>query len=240
MYEAPASGNAVGTHGCMGAGEQYLPTDVDPLPTLARALILPGAVPPCSPSPAPRPPTLSHTPNNMRILGIDPGSRATGYGFVDGDDTLVEAGVVRLDGDADHPDRLKQIYDRLTALIAEHEPAAFAIEMPVYGQNPQSMLKLGRAQAAAMMAALNAELPVAQYTPKEIKKSVTGNGNASKRQVRFMVASILSVDADDLTHDAADAVATALCHGNRDAHDNTESYTGWASFVDANPDRVSE
>jgi crossover junction endodeoxyribonuclease RuvC len=176
----------------------------------------------------------------MRILGIDPGSRATGYGFVDGDDTLVEAGVVRLDGDADHPDRLKQIYDRLTALIAEHEPAAFAIEMPVYGQNPQSMLKLGRAQAAAMMAALNAELPVAQYTPKEIKKSVTGNGNASKRQVRFMVASILSVDADDLTHDAADAVATALCHGNRDAHDNTESYTGWASFVDANPDRVSE
>jgi crossover junction endodeoxyribonuclease RuvC len=176
----------------------------------------------------------------MRILGIDPGSRATGYGFVDGADTLVDAGVVRLDGDADHPDRLKQIYDRLTALIGEHEPAAFAIEMPVYGQNPQSMLKLGRAQAAAMMAALNAALPVAQYTPKEIKKSVTGNGNASKRQVRFMVASILSVDADDLTHDAADAVATALCHDNRDAHDDTESYTGWASFVDANPDRVSE
>jgi crossover junction endodeoxyribonuclease RuvC len=112
--------------------------------------------------------------------------------------------------------------------------------MPVYGKNPQSMLKLGRAQAAAMMAGLNAGLSVAQYTPKEIKKSVTGNGNASKKQVRFMVASILEVEVDDLTHDAADALATALCHNNRDAHDDTESYTGWDSFVEANPDRVSE
>jgi crossover junction endodeoxyribonuclease RuvC len=177
----------------------------------------------------------------MRILGIDPGSRATGYGLVDGDDeTLVATGVVRMDGTDDHPDRLKQIYDRLTALIETHQPETFAIEMPVYGKNPQSMLKLGRAQAAAMMAGLNAGLSVAQYTPKEIKKSVTGNGNASKKQVRFMVASILEVEVDDLTHDAADALATALCHNNRDAHDDTESYTGWDSFVEANPDRVSE
>jgi crossover junction endodeoxyribonuclease RuvC len=177
----------------------------------------------------------------MRILGIDPGSRATGYGIIDGDDeALVETGVVRLDGTDDHPARLKQIYDRLTALIETHVPEAFSIEMPVYGQNPQSMLKLGRAQAAAMMAGLNADLPVAQYTPKEIKKSVTGNGNASKKQVRFMVASILGVEADDLTHDAADALATALCHTNRDAHDEGDAYTGWASFVDANPDRISE
>ena len=177
----------------------------------------------------------------MRILGIDPGSRATGYGFIDGtDETLVHAGVIRLDGTDDHPERLKRIYDRLTELIETHEPEAFSIEMPVYGQNPQSMLKLGRAQAAAMMAALNTDLPVAQYTPKEIKKSVTGNGNASKTQVGFMIESILGVEASDLAHDAADALATALCHNNRDAHDDSESYTGWASFVDANPDRVSE
>jgi crossover junction endodeoxyribonuclease RuvC len=177
----------------------------------------------------------------MRILGIDPGSRTTGYGIVNGNgETLVATDVVRLDSADDHPDRLKRIHDRLTALIGEHDPEAFSIEMPVYGQNPQSMLKLGRAQAAAMMAALDADLSVAQYTPKEIKKSVTGNGNASKKQVRFMVASILGIDADDLTHDAADALATALCHNNRDAHDEGESYTGWASFVDANPDRVSE
>jgi len=177
----------------------------------------------------------------MRILGIDPGSRATGYGVIDGtDESLIVAEVIRLDGTDDHADRLKQIYDRLVDLIEAHEPETFAIEMPVYGQNPQSMLKLGRAQAAAMMAGLNADLPVSQYTPKEIKKSVTGNGNASKKQVRFMVASILGMEADDLTHDAADALAAALCHTNRDAHGNSDSYTGWASFVDANPDRVSQ
>ena len=177
----------------------------------------------------------------MRILGIDPGSRATGYGIVDagGDDRCVTRGVVRLDGEDDHPARLKQIYDALTALIEEHEPETFAIEMPVYGKNPQSMLKLGRAQAAAMMAALNAGLDVAQYTPKEVKKSVTGNGNASKTQVGYMIGSILSLDADDLPHDAADALAIALCHSNRDAHDDGGSYTGWASFVESNPDRVS-
>ncbi|MFO8098060.1 MAG: crossover junction endodeoxyribonuclease RuvC [Salinibacter sp.] len=177
----------------------------------------------------------------MRILGIDPGSRATGYGIIETDDeSLVATDVVRLNNTDDHPARLKQIYDRLTQLIRTHDPETFAIEMPVYGQNPQSMLKLGRAQAAAMMAALNEGLSVAQYTPKEIKKSVTGNGNASKKQVRFMVASILSVDADALTHDAADALATALCHGNRDGRGDTGSYSGWASFVDDNPDRVSE
>ncbi len=177
----------------------------------------------------------------MRILGIDPGSRATGYGIIDGtDETLISTDVIRLDGTDDHTQRLKEIYDRLTEIIAKHEPNEFSIEMPVYGQNPQSMLKLGRAQAAAMMAGLNAELPVSQYTPKEIKKSVTGNGNASKKQVRFMVASILGTNADDFTHDAADALATALCHNNRDAHDESDSYTGWASFVEANPDRISE
>lgn len=179
----------------------------------------------------------------MIILGVDPGSRATGYGLVDaggGEECSVASGTLRLDGSAPHPERLKEIYDGILGLIDEHEPAEFAIEMPVYGQNPQSMLKLGRAQAAAMMAALNRSLPVAQYTPKEVKKSVTGNGNAAKKQVRFMVESILSATDGNVAHDTADALAVALCHSNREAHDDTESYTGWASFVEANPDRVSE
>jgi crossover junction endodeoxyribonuclease RuvC len=179
----------------------------------------------------------------MIVLGIDPGSRATGYGLVDrggSDEAHVASGVIRLDGADDHPDRLKQIYDALAALIEEYGPEEFAIEMPVYGKNPQSMLKLGRAQAAAMMAALNAGLPVAQYTPKEVKKSVTGNGNASKTQVGYMVRSILSISSDvSIPHDAADALAIALCHGNRDAHGDEQSYTGWDSFVANNPDRVS-
>lgn len=179
----------------------------------------------------------------MIILGIDPGSRATGYGFVNtsGDDSALAFGTIRLSGGDDHPDRLKQIYDQLSELIDQHEPDVVVVEMPVYGKNPQSMLKLGRAQAAAMLAGLNRGAEVAQYTPKEIKKSVTGNGNASKKQVTYMVRSILSLSEDtSLSHDASDALAAALCHGNRGAHDASESYTGWSSFVASNPDRVSE
>ena len=180
----------------------------------------------------------------MIILGIDPGSRFTGYGFIDtggSDESLVAQGVIRLDDTDSHPQRLKQIYAELTDLIEHHEPEALAIEMPVYGRNPQSMLKLGRAQAAAMLAGLNHDVPVTQYTPKEVKKSVTGNGNASKKQVRFMVKSILNLGRDtSVALDASDALAIALCHSNRAAHGHTQQYTGWDSFVKANPDRVSD
>jgi crossover junction endodeoxyribonuclease RuvC len=181
----------------------------------------------------------------MIIIGIDPGSRATGYGIVDtsgSDDEVIEFGVIRLDAETSHPMRLRTIYRSVVALIEEHVPDELAIEMPVYGRNPQSMLKLGRAQAAAMLAGLNRDLPVAQYTPKEVKKSVTGNGNASKRQIRFMVHSILKLDgpADTITLDASDALAIALCHGHREAHEDSQNYSGWSSFVDSNPDRVSE
>ncbi len=180
----------------------------------------------------------------MIILGIDPGSRFTGYGFIDTggrDESLVAQGVIRLDDTDHHPQRLKQIYAELTELIGTHEPGALAIEMPVYGRNPQSMLKLGRAQAAAMLAGLNHDVPVAQYTPKEVKKSVTGNGNASKKQIRFMVKSILNLGRDtSVALDASDALAVALCHSNRSAHGETQQYTGWDSFVKANPDRVQD
>ncbi len=180
----------------------------------------------------------------MVVLGVDPGSRVTGYGLLaaeGGEEEALAYGVIRLDGADSHPERLKRIYAELTRLIEAHAPDALAIEMPVYGRNPQSMLKLGRAQAAAMLAALNRDVPVAQYTPKEVKKSVTGNGNASKKQVRFMVQSILSIDRDaDLALDAGDALAVALCHHHRRAHGHPQAYTGWASFVEANPDRVKE
>jgi crossover junction endodeoxyribonuclease RuvC len=178
------------------------------------------------------------------VLGIDPGSRCMGYGVLDAggrDEQALDYGVLRLDTEDDHPTRLKIIFDRVGALVEAHHPSVCAIEMPVYGRNPQSMLKLGRAQAAAMLAALDAGLAVAQYTPAEVKQSVTGNGNASKDQVGFMVRSILKLGREaTLPHDAADALAIALCHGNRQAHGAPEHYTGWASFVDANPDRVAK
>ena len=121
-------------------------------------------------------------------------------------------------------------------------PDECAVEMPVYGRNPQSMLKLGRAQAAAMLAVLNRQIPVTQYTPKEVKKSVTGNGNASKEQVGYMVRALLSIDEErKLNLDASDALATALCHAHRLTHSTrTRGYKDWASFLRANPGRVGK
>ena len=182
----------------------------------------------------------------MIILGIDPGSRHTGYGVIrhdGGRQHIVEYGVLHLDTTDDHELRLKHIYDRLSKVIERRLPDECAIEMPVYGRNPQSMLKLGRAQAAAMLAVLNRQIPVTQYTPKEVKKSVTGNGNASKEQVWFMVRSILSITDKDLKLglDASDALATALCHAHRQSHGaQTQNYKDWAAYLRANPERVTK
>lgn len=179
----------------------------------------------------------------MIVLGVDPGSRVTGYGVIDvagGRETLVEYGVLALSGSDSHQLRLKQIHDRLLAVIDRCLPDVCAIEMPVYGNNAQSMLKLGRAQASAMLAALARDIPVIEYTPKEVKKSVTGNGNASKQQVWFMVRSMLSVTADDpkMGLDASDALAVGLCHAHRGSAKGGAQYSGWAQFVKQNPGRV--
>ena len=180
----------------------------------------------------------------MLVLGIDPGSRHTGYGVVALDgakQAVVEYGVLHLDATDDHELRLKQIYDRLSVVIDRAPPDECAIEMPIYGRNPQSMLKLGRAQAAAMLAVLNRQIPVTQYTPKEVKKSVTGNGNAAKEQVWHMVRALLSItDADPkLGLDASDALAVALCHGHRQ-HGTAapQRHTDWSAYLRANPGRI--
>lgn len=179
----------------------------------------------------------------MIVLGIDPGSQHTGYGILEVEgrqERLVEYGALHLDAHDDHELRLKRIYDRLTAIIARCLPDECAIEMPVYGQNPQSMLKLGRAQAAAMLAALNRGIPVTQYTPKEVKKSVTGNGNASKEQVWYMVRTLLSVTEERPNEglDASDALAVGICHAQRLSHGPDKHFKNWSSFVKANPGRV--
>ncbi len=179
----------------------------------------------------------------MIVLGVDPGSRVTGFGVIEvsaGSETLIEYGLLTLDGTDSHQLRLKQIYDRLLAVIDRCLPDVCAIEMPIYGNNAQSMLKLGRAQAAAMLAALSRDIPVTEYTPKEVKKSVTGNGNASKQQVWFMVRSMLSVTEMDpkMGLDASDALAVGLCHAHRGARSSGPKYSGWAQFIKQNPGRV--
>lgn len=181
----------------------------------------------------------------MIVLGIDPGSQCTGFGVVEVEgsrERVIEYGVLRLEKHASHQLRLKEVYDRITEVAARLCPDECAIEMPVYGQNPQSMLKLGRAQAAAMMAVLNREVPVTEYAPKEVKKSVTGRGNASKEQVWYMVRAILSIadEADDMLLDASDALAVGLCHAHRLSNGAAATkHTSWESFLRANPDRIA-
>lgn len=179
----------------------------------------------------------------MVVLGIDPGSRYTGYGVIaiDGsDERLIAFGVLRLNAQKSHLSRLKYIYDGIIQIIDRHLPDECAIEMPVYGRNPQSMLKLGRAQAAAMLAVLNREIPVTEYTPKEVKKAVTGNGNAAKEQVWFMMKSIFNIDEEEqqLDLDAADALAVGLCHAHRSARGSSQKYSSWASYLRSNPGRI--
>lgn len=176
----------------------------------------------------------------MIILGVDPGSLFTGYGIIQRESKnfeLVACGRIKMKATMSHPNRLQVIYKDLSALIDEHHPDECAIEMPVYGGNPQSILKLGRAQAAAILAAIHREIPVVEYTPKEVKKAVTGNGNASKKQVMFMVSQMLSIH-EEIEEDASDALAVSLCHAHRSKTESANRFKNWGDFVKANPERI--
>ncbi len=150
------------------------------------------------------------------ILGIDPGTAITGYGVVAkegaGAVSLVECGVVRTSSHEALPIRIREIYEAVAALIARHAPSVVVVEAVFQGKNVQSALKLGHARGAILLAAALREIPIAEYSPREIKKAVVGNGNATKDQVGFMVQQQLRLKAPPSPADAADGVAAALCH----------------------------
>ena len=154
--------------------------------------------------------------NSELILGIDPGTAITGYGVVarecGGAVLLVECGVVRTSTDETLAVRIREIYDEITALIVRHRPSVIVVEDVFQGKNVQSALKLGHARGAILLAAALAEIPIAEYTPREIKKAVVGNGNATKEQVGFMVQQQLRLKTVPTPSDAADGVAAALCY----------------------------
>lgn len=176
------------------------------------------------------------------ILGIDPGTNIMGYGLIGIEKKkpyLIDLGVFNLTKVENHALKLKGIFEQTTAIIEKYNPDEMAIEAPFFGKNVQSMLKLGRAQGVAFGAALNRGLTVIEYSPRKIKQSVTGNGNASKEQVAAMMQTLLNVKTDQKYLDASDAVAVALCHfyqGNS-LGDDKKSYSGWSAFVKANPTR---
>ena len=151
----------------------------------------------------------------MRIFGIDPGSERTGYGCVETDGShqrLVLCGAIGNPASAPFPEKLLRIHQRLAVLIRECRPEAVAIENLFHAVNVRSALKLGHARGVAMLAAVEAGLPVFEYTPAEIKRAVVGYGRAEKPQVQQMVKLILGLTAPPAPHDAADALAVAICH----------------------------
>ena len=151
----------------------------------------------------------------MKIFGIDPGSDCTGYGCVDTDGSrhrMVVSGAIRTTAARSFPEKLLQIHAGLSALLAECRPDCVAIENLFHAANVRSALKLGHARGVAMLAAVEAGVPVFEYTPAEIKRAIVGYGRAEKRQMQQMVKLILGLAELPSPHDAADALAVAICH----------------------------
>ncbi len=181
------------------------------------------------------------------ILGIDPGTRLLGYAIIKqgvNHPELLIKGVLQLDKITDPYLKLDRIFKRILQLIEEYLPDELAIEAPFFGQNVQSMLKLGRAQGVAMAAALTRDIPIVEYAPKKIKQSITGNGNASKEQVAAMLPNLipgLKLNPDS-TADETDALAVALTHyfggAKRSLSGKAGGKKGWGQFVKENPDRL--
>jgi crossover junction endodeoxyribonuclease RuvC len=151
-----------------------------------------------------------------RILGIDPGSRLTGFGVLDfaGDrPTYVASGTVRTP-EGSFPDRLKRIFVSVGEIVEKYQPDIVAIESVFMARNAGSALKLGHARSAALCATFAFDVEVFEYAPREIKQAIVGNGSASKEQVQHMIVSLLQLDGAP-SSDAADALAAAICHGHQ-------------------------
>ena len=187
---------------------------------------------------------MKSQPRERIILGIDPGTSITGYGVIKTSGTvpeLIAIGSIDLSKIDDHYVKIKHIFDRTIGIIDEYHPDELAIEAPFYGKNVQSMLKLGRAQGAAIAAALSRSLPIFEYAPRKIKMSITGQGAASKEQVAAMLTNILKFKIGETKLDATDGLAAALCHFYQTNNPVMEkSYNSWKDFMNKNPKRVKK
>lgn len=178
------------------------------------------------------------------IIGIDPGTNVMGYGILGvrgKKPSLVAMGIIELSKFESHYMRLHRIHERVLGLVEQYLPDEMAIEAPFFGKNVQSMLKLGRAQGVAMAAALSRDVPITEYEPRKIKMAITGNGAASKEQVREMLRRILSIADESMMPklDATDALGAALCHFYESAKPLASSGAkSWKAFIAAHPDRV--
>ena len=180
------------------------------------------------------------------IIGIDPGTNVMGYGILGINKKkleLIAMGVIQLNKFDDHYMRLRRIYERVSGLIAQYLPDEMALEAPFFGKNVQSMLKLGRAQGVAMAAALNRDIPIAEYEPRKIKLSITGNGAASKEQVAEMLRRTLDIPKEEMPDflDATHGLAAAVCHYYESSKPLAEKgCKSWKEFIAKNPGKVKK
>ncbi len=176
------------------------------------------------------------------ILGIDPGTTVTGYGLIrvtGRSPSIITLGIIDLRKKEDHFRKIRTIFEQTLELIDLHHPDEFAIEAPFFGKNVQSMLKLGRAQGAAISAALYRDLPVFEYAPRMIKMSITGRGQASKEQVAVMLKTLLGFQSESMVLDATDALGAALCHFYQSSKPAaSKDYRDWSDFIKKNSDRI--
>ena len=183
------------------------------------------------------------------ILGVDPGMIIMGYGVIEIRNNVItvrDIDVLKLPAKKDNYFRLQLIHARVSEIVQKHTPTEFAIEAPFFGKNVQSMLKLGRAQGVAIAAAMGQNIPVFEYSPKKVKQSITGNGNAEKDQIWEMVQRITVVPNQPRYFDATDALAVAICHhymsqrpyAAKTSAAKRNSKSGWESFIQQNPERV--
>ena len=176
------------------------------------------------------------------ILGIDPGTTIMGFGIIKIKDkkmSMILMNELNLTKYKDHYLKLKLIFERTVSLIESYNPDEIAIEAPFFGKNIQSMLKLGRAQGVSMAAGLTREIPIQEYSPKKIKMSITGNGNASKEQVAKMLQTLLKIEKLPKNLDSTDGLAAAVCHFyNSQNSFGEKKYSGWASFIKNNQQKI--
>lgn len=179
------------------------------------------------------------------ILGIDPGTNLLGYGVILVDKRsvhYVDMGVLDMRKEKDHFLKLNRIFEGVGEIMDHYAPDDMAIEAPFFGKNVQSMLKLGRAQGAAIAAAIHRQIPVFEYAPRKVKMAITGRGDASKEQVKLLMEKTLHQSFDAKFLDASDALAIAMCHFYQltSPLTDTSSSRNWKSFVEAHPGRVKE
>ena len=179
------------------------------------------------------------------ILGIDPGTNILGFGVIAVDSRgprYVDMGVFDLRKIKDPFEKLANIFAGVSELIDVHHPDELAVESPFYGKNAQVILKLGRAQGAALTAAVMKGIPVAEYAPRKAKIAICGNGAASKEQVSMMIQKTLNVTLEAKFLDATDALAIALCHHYQLSNPlaGMSGKTDWKKFIENNPDRIKK